>query len=100
MHDEGGMGGGRRRPGVGGHIGHAQQNEFSAEDLLVTRERVMAIAGKREIGLKRHGGPPPRCSCCWYADCGPAGDSSAPGRILTTVTPPEERYKKPGWFTR
>src|SRR4051794_20138627 len=35
VHDEVGLGGGRRRPGVGGHIGHPQQNELSAEDLLV-----------------------------------------------------------------
>src|SRR5581483_8952171 len=42
------------RPGVGRRVGHREQHELAAEDLLVAGERLAAVAGEGEVRMERH----------------------------------------------
>jgi hypothetical protein len=43
-----------RRSGVCGRVSHGQQHEVAAEDLVVARERLAAVAVEREVWAKSH----------------------------------------------
>ncbi len=55
MHDRVGFGPGRGRTSPGWGVGHREEDELAAEDLLVAGERFAAVAGEREVRTKSHG---------------------------------------------
>ena len=50
----------RRHRGVRRDVGHPQQHELTAEDLLVAGECVTAIATEEQVGTEVHLDPPRR----------------------------------------
>src|SRR5262245_55325680 len=54
MHDGIGRRTGRRRPGVGGHVGRGEQDQLATEDLLIAGEGGTAVAGEGEVRAKDH----------------------------------------------
>ncbi len=75
MHDQVGLVGGHldlRR-----HVRHRQQDQLAAEDLLVARERLAAVAAEVEVRVKGHGVLLARCRAVPDLDGPQAADSSA-----------------------
>ena len=87
MHDHVGGCVGAWRAGVGGHVGHRQQNEVAAEDLVVAAEGLAAVAVECKVRTESHRIISLDTRRVWsgFTDCLLRANSSGPSVLPVTT---------------